>query len=290
MTSELRPFRTVGIIGLGLIGGSIARDLRVQWPATQILGVDRSSIAARALSSGAVHKVFDTVRDLADADLVVIATPIPVILETIGALSRSGFRGVLTDVGSTKRQVMAAAAASGLTRFVGGHPMAGSEQSGFDQSRTGVFAGRPWFVVPAETTSRDDLDAVGSLARAVGAEPVEIDATTHDRTVAYVSHLPQLVAVALMNAAAEGCGDTGLQRAGRAFAEMTRVAGSPAELWSGILDSNGDLVSEAVTQFVDQLQIVASGDSQPRSEAFDRAASHGRAHRRTAREPRGSNP
>lgn len=269
------PLHRVGIVGLGLIGGSIARDLRGRQPDVYVIGVDAPDVLEAAYSRGAIHQRAVSVDALTDADIVILAAPVPAIVARIRELGAIQFRGLVTDVGSTKRHIMTAAAEAGLARFIGGHPMAGSDLGGFEQSRPGLFDGRPWFVVEPESgTSIGDRAAVEALVRMLGAMPVAADALTHDRTVAYVSHVPQLLAVALMNTAADGCGDAGLQQAGRAFAEMTRLARSPAPVWQGIVETNRDCIAAAIRELIDHLEPLIDHDTQKFAAAFAAAARH----------------
>jgi prephenate dehydrogenase len=266
------PFRRIGIAGLGLIGGSIARDLRARRPEVELIGVDVPGVLELAHEAGVIDERATSVAAVSGADLVILAAPVPAIAELAGELATSGFSGLVTDVGSTKRHVLAAAAEAGLTRFVGGHPMAGSERGGFVSSRAGLFEGRPWFVVaPDSGAIGADVAAIEDLARTLGAVPVTTDALTHDRTVAHLSHLPQLVAVALMNTAAAACGEAGLQHAGRAFGEMTRLARSPADIWQGILESNRDCIAEAARDLIGRLERLVAADARTLESAFQSA-------------------
>jgi prephenate dehydrogenase len=243
------PFARVGIVGLGLIGGSIALGVRRAWPSATVLGCDRSPSIADAAIGAVVDEAVGRVDGLKDVDLIILAVPLGAMKELMQSIARLGTRAVITDVGSTKRQVMAAAEAAALSRFVGGHPMGGSERVGLDHARADMFDGRPWLLVRGGGSS-DDVARVERFVVGLGALPQWTDADTHDRIVAYVSHLPQLVAVALMNAAKGAVGDDGLSAAGRAFSEMTRLASSPADLWQGILADNADFVTEALQRFV----------------------------------------
>jgi prephenate dehydrogenase len=271
------PFRRIGIAGLGLIGGSIARQLRARWPDTPLIGVDAPDVLDAARASEIIHEARSSVRALTDVDLVVLAAPVPAIVDLIGELASAGFSGIVTDVGSTKRRILAAAEQAGLARFIGGHPMAGSERGGFDQSRPDLFVGRPWFIVtPANAARSDDRLAVEQLVEALGGLPVHISAAVHDRSLAYVSHLPQLVAVALLNTAADGCSETGLEHAGRGFEDMTRLARSPAELWQGIVDSNRDYLAKAVHELIANLEPLVDADPGKLEAAFAQAASRAR--------------
>ena len=265
----------VGIVGLGLIGGSIARDLRARQPDLHLIGVDAPEVLDAAYSADVIQERAISVDALTDSDIVILAAPVPAIVGRIGELGTIQFRGLVTDVGSTKRRIMNAAAEAGLARFIGGHPMAGSDLGGFEQSRRGLFEGRPWFVVePESSASIGDRAAVEALVHMLGALPVAADALTHDRTVAYVSHVPQLLAVALMNTAADGCGDAGLQQAGRAFAEMTRLARSPAGVWQGIVETNRDCIATAIRDLIDHLEPLIDHDTRKLDAAFTAAARH----------------
>lgn len=246
------PFSRLGIVGLGLIGGSIALRARVAWPDVTIVGLDRAERAKDAERRNVVHRGTDTLAHLATCDLIVLATPVASIVAAMPELSTCGTAAVVTDVGSTKRQVMAAARAAGMPSFVGGHPMGGSEHVGLDYARPDLFDRRPWLLVSG-SASVEAGGRVERFARGLGATPHWTDADTHDRTVAYVSHLPQIMAVALMNATTAAVGPRGLDASGRAFAEMTRLASSPPDLWREILADNADFVAEALARFVDGL-------------------------------------
>ncbi|MEZ5317084.1 MAG: prephenate dehydrogenase/arogenate dehydrogenase family protein [Vicinamibacterales bacterium] len=243
------PLAHVGVVGLGLVGGSVARAVRRVWPAATVTGLDQPDVIETARRADAITRGVADLADLDGADLVVLATPVPGILAHLEAAARAGFSSLLTDVGSVKRTVVETAAARGVRRFVGGHPMAGDTRTGFAASRADLFAGRPWFVTAppgaAGPAGEDDARAVDALARALGAEPVRMAADAHDRLVAYLSHLPQLVSVAVMTAATEACGVEALGLSGSGFADVTRLAASDGDLWSGILTANHDYVEEA---------------------------------------------
>jgi prephenate dehydrogenase len=267
------PFRQLGIVGLGLIGGSIAAAASAAWPRLHVIGVDRPEIAADARGRGWIHEVRARSGDLGDADLVVLAAPVPGIVACLGDLARAGHRSTVTDVGSTKRTILQAAADAGLAGFVGGHPMAGAEASGLAAARADLFAGHRWHVVPGERAGDDDVARVEALASGVGARPTRTDAETHDRVMAYVSHLPQLLAVALMNTAGGAVGGDGLAMAGRGLADMTRLASSPPAVWEGILAANADYVAEAL----DALRVELTGFDAREPGATDLSAPFARA-------------
>lgn len=238
----------VGIVGLGLIGGSLARALR---HAPRPPFVRASSMAAdvvrRARAEGVVDVASTDEREaLVDVDLVVFATPVSA---TIALLDRHRALlervPVLTDVGSVKVPVLGAAGAAGLAdRFVGGHPMCGRERSGYDEATPDLFAGARVWLTPSSPSS--PVAPVAELWRSVGAEPRETDAATHDRVAAWASHLAQVLASAL-GAALAGAGipRDALGPAGR---DMTRVAESPPALWTDILMHNRLPVAEALAE------------------------------------------
>jgi prephenate dehydrogenase len=245
------PFRRVAIVGVGLIGGSIAARLRRAAPDIRILGVDRSAVLARAAGAGLIDAAFETIAGV-DADLCMLATPVEATIDLLGSGARPSGRPVISDTCSTKRHVMAAAAAAGVPRFVGGHPMAGSEHAGLEHADADLFEARPWLLV-ADDEASEAAAAVAAFVTLLGARPTFVDADWHDRTMAYVSHAPQLLAVTLMNAAGESCGEQGLAAAGRAFREMTRLAASPVDLWEGIVRTNADNISAALEALAAEL-------------------------------------
>jgi prephenate dehydrogenase len=244
------PFERIGIIGTGLIGGSVALAARRTWPTVQIIGTPSRS---GTIPDGMLDRTEPDIATLAaSSDLVILGVPVTVMPDVMSTLVRAGTTAVVTDVGSTKRGVMAAARESGLGAFVGGHPMAGGERPGAGEARADLFVGKPWLLVEG-TASAEDGARLEAFVRALGAVSRWMPAELHDRTVAYVSHLPQVVAAALMNAAERAVADTGPFVAGNAFAEMTRLASSPPEMWQGICAENADFVAEALRSFLEQL-------------------------------------
>lgn len=255
---SLRGERVV-VAGLGLIGGSLARDLAGL--GAEVIGVDRLGVLRAARGQGAVASggaSFERV--LARADLVVLAGP-PRLNSTwlarVARLRRDDL--IVTDTGSVKGGIVAEAERLGLSRFVGGHPMAGSERSGFGASRLGLFVGRPWLLTPGPGTDPSALRRVRALVRAVGARPMGLSAAEHDRALAFLSHLPQLVAWALRDAAR---GDAVARRffaaAGPGFHDMTRLAKSPRGLWREILSDNAPAVRRALRALSRELRSAPS--------------------------------
>ena len=273
MSSDEPPFLTIAIAGLGLIGGSIALGIRERWPSIRIVGVDQPSVLAHAMGSGAIDRAANSVADTGTPDLVVLAAPVAQNIELLGQLSEwqrvagvaptmSGPRGgadkpplmpapiVVTDVGGTKRDIVAAARSlpSGLP-FVGGHPIGGAERGGFGFARPDLFAGRPWIFTPDEKGDAPALERLERLVSGLGARPARLDAGDHDRLMAYVSHLPQLAASALMYTVGGGAAE-GLRVAGRGLVDTTRLASSPASVWRDIAASNHDFIGEALDRLI----------------------------------------
>jgi len=265
------PFPRIGVAGLGLIGGSIALAARSAWPAAKIVGVDRPAVCDAARERVAIDEARTTVSDLVDVDVIVLATPVADIIDALERIGRARLTAVVTDVGSTKRRIVAAARAAGVQNFVGGHPMAGGERSGLAAARADLFLHRPWFLTPAADASASARAGVAELVRGLGAAPVAIAPDLHDRTMAYVSHVPQVLAVALMAAAGEAVGERGLAHSGRAFDEMTRLAASPPDVWESILATNADYVAEAVAALIAALPPDALTDPARLRETFSNA-------------------
>ena len=248
------PFKSVSIIGLGLIGGSIALAVRERWPAIRIAGVDRKAVLAHALGSGAIDRTADSAADAADADLIVLAAPVRQNLKLLAEIAqRLPADTVVTDVGSTKRGIVDAATALACASFVGGHPIGGAEQGGFGFARPDLFRHRPWIFTPAPSTSAASLGRLFEFARGLGARPSTMDATEHDRVMAFLSHLPQLTASALMDVIGSSAGENALRLAGRGLVDTTRLASSPAETWRDVCATNADAVAEALDRLIARL-------------------------------------
>lgn len=245
--------RSAGIIGLGLIGGSLARDLAaVGW---RVLGDDQDATTlAAALTSGVVSAPLGEA-DLDDLDLLVLAVPVRAAADQLRWLAANvdpGSGVVITDVGSTKRSVVAAAAATGLAgRFVGSHPVAGSHESGWGAGRTGLFRGRTIWMCPASGTRAEAMRFVETLWRSVGGDPRRLDAAAHDRLLAAVSHLPQLAATSLAAVLdGQGIAPDDLGPGGR---DTTRLAGSDPDMWTDIVLDNADAIVPVLEELVREL-------------------------------------
>jgi prephenate dehydrogenase len=255
MSSSDPPFQTVSIIGLGLIGGSIALAVRERWPAVRISGVDRKAVLAHALGSGAIDRSADSAVDVSDADLIILAAPVRQNLKLLPeVVQRLRAASVVTDVGSTKHDIVEAARALGCAgAFVGGHPIGGAEHGGFGFARPDLFRHRPWIFTPTPATSAAALERLFTFAQNLGARPSSMDASAHDRAMAFLSHLPQLVASALMDVIGSSAGESGLRLAGRGLVDTTRLASSPPETWRDVCATNADAVGDALDELIARL-------------------------------------
>ena len=249
------PFRRVAIAGIGLIGGSIALAIRDRWPSAHIVGIDTPSVLTHARTSGAIDEGLSSISVLEAADLVVLAAPVRQNARLLTQLpARIVNDALLTDVGGTKRDIVAVAKRLPPgTRFIGGHPIGGAERGGFGFARQDLFQNRPWILTPGPGTDAGALAALRTFVAALGARPVIMEPAEHDRVMAFVSHLPQLTASALMDTVGGAVARDGLAVAGRGLIDTTRLASSPADVWRDICATNADVVSGALDLLIDRL-------------------------------------
>jgi len=242
----------VTIVGLGLMGGSLAAALRRRASCRRVIGVTRQPTKIQlARRLGFVDDATtDLAEGLAYADLIVLATPVTDIvakLATIGPLVKPG--ALVTDVGSTKRAICAAMEAlPEHVQAVGGHPMCGKESSGLAVADPALYEGKRYVLCPLPRTTPEALSLARALAEGVGAKPVELQADRHDRAVAAVSHLPYCMAVALVRAAEVLSSDDDLpwELAASGFRDTSRVAASDVRMMLDILKTNRDEVLDAL--------------------------------------------
>ncbi|MBI1946449.1 MAG: prephenate dehydrogenase/arogenate dehydrogenase family protein [Deltaproteobacteria bacterium] len=253
------PATRVALVGLGLIGGSLAKATRRAWPGVTVLGVDRPAILEVAREALLIDEAapLDGAADLiAGADLVVFCLPVLGIAQALERFAPAlRARAVATDTGSTKRVIVEAAARLGLHRFVGGHPMAGKAQGGLAHADAALFAGARWFLCPAPGVDPAALLLLRQWVRDLGARPVELDAAEHDRSVALTSHLPHVVANAIAEAVLDG---GALDAAGGSLKDVLKVAGAPFETWGDTLATNAEAVRAALDDLRARLGDIAS--------------------------------
>jgi len=250
-------FGKIGIVGLGLIGGSIALRARELWPSSLVIAVDQKDVLEVAMRRHAIDVAADDLVVLAEADLVVLAAPVRQNIELLQQLDDNVRQpAIITDTGSTKREIVAAARAlPPRYTFIGGHPLAGAAQGGLERARPDLFEGRPWLLtLPAPSDDSAPLEKLSAFVRALGAEPRVMSAEAHDRLLAFLSHLPQLTASALMRVVGDAVGQDGLSLAGRGLSDTTRLASSPDDIWKDIAATNADEIGPALDALVDVLQ------------------------------------
>jgi prephenate dehydrogenase len=273
--------RRVALIGTGLIGGSIGLALTRDGADVRAYDADPDQ-AARAVAMGAVADVAFSVEDaVRGADVTIVATPVGLVAELVVAALDAG-APVVTDVGSVKAPILREveqARPKLASRFVGGHPMAGSEQDGLDGAAVDLFAGATWVLTPTDRTDPDAHTAVRSLVAELGAEIIEITPLHHDALVAVVSHVPQLAATTLMDVAATTGEDNAilLRLAAGGFRDMTRIAAGHPGIWPDICMANRDAIVAGLDDYLRALAVVrgfvAQGDSNALLQVLERARS-----------------
>lgn len=246
------PFRRAAIIGTGLIGGSFALALRKHFPAVSVVGFDREGPLERALGRGAIQHAARNIEDaLLGADLVYIALPISAAIEILVSIPQALYpKTLVTDACSTKALICRTTRhfISGPARFLAGHPMAGKELSGIEHADPDLFRNAPYALIAPEDDTDERVKRFAEVLRTIGAQPVWSDAETHDWAVGIVSHLPQLLSIALANVVRDETDETGLPLtlAGPGLQDMLRLSGSPYELWRDVFLTNTENVSRAL--------------------------------------------
>lgn len=272
--SEPPIFERVGIVGFGLIGGSIALAVKERWPRTLVVAVDRKDVLETAMRMHAADVSADDLGMVSEANLIILAAPVCQNIEVLRALpDYVPGSAVVTDVSSTKSAVLdAAKELPGRLRFVGGHPLAGAAVGGVESARSDLFHDRPWLL----TTNSDD-ETLGKLQQfisGIGARPVRMPEAAHDPLLAYLSHLPQLTVSALMHVVGEHAGADGLALAGRGLRDTTRLASSPADTWRDIASTNAVSIGEALDRLIAVLERMRADLDEGRvlTEVFESAA------------------
>ena len=269
----------LAVIGTGLIGTSIALGAQHRL-GLRVRGFDADEEAlAAAAARGALEPATSLEKAVRGADLVIVCTPVSAIPRAAGAALHAS-DAVVTDAGSVKAGVMRAVrevAGAETVRFVGGHPLTGSERSGPAAAAVGLLDGATWALTPGEETDPGAVRLVEDVVRRLGATPVRLEPERHDAIVAVVSHLPQVASTALMRAAASrASGEPGLlMLAAGGFRDLTRLAASTPELWVDILLANRELLGPALDSYVEELRhlakLVEDGDAGALRAAFREA-------------------
>jgi prephenate dehydrogenase len=275
------------VIGLGLIGGSVAAAAKRARPSLRVRGVDPDDAA---IGYAIEHGIIDEGADpeaaerngwlAGDQGLVVLAAPVDATIRWLERLAETGFAGIATDVASTKRAVIAAAERhGGGYRFVGGHPMAGSERTGVASASATLFDGACYILTPTADTDIGAYRAVHAFVTSLGARVISLSAEEHDDAVAIISHVPHVAAaglIALASERAESAGADVLRLAAGGFKDMTRIAAGSPDLWAGICLDNAQSVVAGIERLQkvlgDVAAAVSAGDAEAVRAWFARAA------------------
>lgn len=283
MPGDNTIFDTIAIVGVGLIGGSLGMAAKKHGLANRVIGIGRNEqklMCAKIL--GAIDEYsMDIENGGSEADLVVICTPVRLIVPTLERMAASLKDGaVITDVGSTKGEVVEKAEAvlpEGV-HFVGGHPMAGSEQAGVEAAFADLFRDATYVFTSTDNTDLNSLGRLTSLADALGANVEIMTPEEHDKAAAIISHLPHVMSAALLEIAEKAQHESGkvFRLAAGSFKDLTRVSDSPAEIWRDICLTNRGSLLEAVNQFENVLaefkQALIDGDKEKISRFFEQAS------------------
>jgi prephenate dehydrogenase len=258
----------IAVLGVGLIGGSIGLAARRRLGA-EVSGFDpdRANLA-RAIELEALDAGADSVVDaVAGAEVVFCAAPVRALPALVAAaLEASGERAIVTDVGSTKRALIESLPGAGVDRFIGGHPLAGAETSGVENARAELLEGARWYLTPGESASGLLYDRLQRTISELGARPQAIDAETHDRVMATVSHLPHVLANVLVQEAAGALSEESerLPEVGTSFRDTTRVAGANPSIWADIFATNAETVAGEIDAVGERLReaarLIRAGD------------------------------
>lgn len=269
------------IVGVGLIGGSLARALRAAGQAREIIGYGRRpNVLQRAVELGVIdHAEVTLAAAVQGADVVVLAVPVGTMPDIFAQLGRLGFEGVMTDVGSTKGSVVAAARTAlgaRFSHFVPGHPIAGTEQSGVEASQANLFRGRRVILTPASETNAQALTRVRALWEATGAEVSQMSADEHDRILAASSHLPHMLAYLLMDLLVRRDDHrTVFAASAGGLRDVTRIAASDPVMWRDICLANREALLAVLTQYRDEfgalMAAIERGDAKWLEDTFTRA-------------------
>lgn len=253
-------FSKLAIIGPGLLGGSIAMAVRGKNPAARISVWARREEAAEGVKKRGIADFVST--DLqavaADADVIVFCVPIgamaPLAEKMAGSVSREA---LITDVGSVKAPIVKSLGGifSGRARFVGSHPMAGSEQAGIEAARADLFEGSVCIITPEEVSPARDVEEIRQFWAMLGCEPRILSPVEHDKMIALVSHLPHLIAATLVNLVCEQ-NPNSLNFCGNGFRDTTRVASGPPAMWTEIFGGNRGQVRKSMQAMIEKLQQV----------------------------------
>ncbi len=275
----MKEIKSIGFIGFGLIGGSIARLLRAQDASLDIFAYDYHKDAPApglclACEEKTLSRITNELTAFSGADLIFLCAPVSKNIEYLAALKDIIFDScILTDVGSVKGNIAAAAQALGLARqFIGGHPMAGSEQTGYANSSTALLENAYYILTPSEETPPALTDCMVQLVKSFHAIPVVLDAKKHDALTAAVSHLPHIIAAQLVNLVRTSDDEKEQMRmlAAGGFKDITRIASSSPAMWQAICLSNADSIQEMLSGYIASLKEVSDAIAKKDADYFYR--------------------
>jgi len=276
-------FNKITIIGVGLIGGSLGLALKEKKPNFKIVGVDKPEIIKKAIARGAIDEgTVNLEEGTKEADIVIIATPVKTILNILIQVNPFLKKGCLvTDTGSTKQQIVQKAneVLSKDVFFIGGHPMAGSEKCGIEEANPHLFQDRTYILTPTKKSNLIAIDKIFSLIKMIGANRLILDPLEHDRIVGAVSHLPQIIAVSLINTIGElallGNNNNYFKAVGEGFKDVTRIASSPYKIWEDICETNQENILKMIQEFRNYLGVIEDklkNDPNSLKEEFQKAS------------------
>ncbi len=272
---------TVAILGVGLMGGSLGLAARERAGVDAVRGWSRTRETLElALERGAITTACASLEEaVAEADLVVVATPVRLVAETVKSALCAAPRAIVTDMGSTKAPLMRALSPEEQARCIGGHPLCGSETAGVANARSSLYEGATYFLTPGAYVDAEAYRRLCGFVADLGARPVAIDPEEHDRVMALMSHLPHVLSNVLMAQAGQHAGSRdALLSAGPSFRDLTRIAGSNRHVWTDIFLDNRAALLSALVAFQDGLQDVlealAANDGPRLGESIACAAEH----------------
>ncbi|WP_437204762.1 prephenate dehydrogenase [Planctomicrobium sp. SH664] len=264
MTGNTFQLQRLAIVGVGLIGGSLASAAKTRQLAREVIGIGRSSERLQAASRmGIIDRGVIDPADLDDVDLVVVCTPPDRIATDVLRVLQSGStKTIVTDAGSVKEAIVAAVSSTTEGhRYLGSHPLAGSHLGGFEHSDPNLYQGRLCVITPTESTDPRQLQFVRSFWEAVGMQVRELSPSAHDRMLALTSHLPHLAAAAVATQVDPSC----FPFAATGFRDTTRIAAGDPDLWTAIFSMNAEHLAELTADLISTLeefrQGLLSGDS-----------------------------
>lgn len=280
---EENDFKKITIIGVGLIGGSLGLALKEKKPDFKIVGIDKQKIIEKAIARGAIDEgTVNLEEGIKDADIVIIATPVKTILKLLTQINPFLKRGCLvTDTGSTKQQIVQKAnkVLSKDIFFIGGHPMAGSEEYGIKSANPHLFQGKTYILTPTKKSNLIAIEKISSLIKMIGAKGLILDSLEHDRIVGTVSHLPQIMAVSLVNMVSELIqkenNNNYFKAVGEGFKDTTRIASSSYKMWEDICETNQENIVKMIQEFRNYLEVIEDklkNDPSSLKEEFQKAS------------------